>query len=101
MSLKPLYPTPVKTCSFFYPRNTHQLFSSTRTNPAHRHLKQVILANAPVSDDVMEAVGNSNVPNGVMNQINRAQVGKSERDHNLINSPCTPDFSGSARALLQ
>ena len=95
MSLKPLYPTPVKTCSFFYPRNTHQLFSSTRTNPAHRHLKQVILANAPVSDDVMEALDNSNVSNGVMNQIDNAQVGKSERDR-LISEI---DYAKTERSL--
>ena len=66
------------------------------SNPPNGHLKQVIIANAPVSDDVMEAVDNSNVPKGIMNQINNAQVGESERDR-LISDI---DYAKTERSLL-
>ncbi|MGM0479301.1 MAG: T9SS type A sorting domain-containing protein [Bacteroidota bacterium] len=56
------------------------LLAYISSNPPNGHLKQVILANAPVTDNVMEILENSNISNGVMNQINNAQVGKSERD---------------------
>ena len=44
------------------------------------HIKQVILANAPVTDDVMDVLNTSKLPNGIINIINNAQTGVSERE---------------------
>lgn len=43
------------------------------------HVKQVILANSPLSDKVYGVVESLNLPSGVMNQIDAAQVGFSGR----------------------
>lgn len=43
------------------------------------HIKDVILANSPVSEVVQNALGNLNLPKGINNQINAAQVGISVR----------------------
>jgi hypothetical protein len=48
--------------------------------PPNGHLMQVVLANSPLSENVLEALNAMNVPNGVMNQINNQQNGISERD---------------------
>ncbi|MBI4645990.1 MAG: S8 family serine peptidase, partial [Bacteroidia bacterium] len=42
------------------------------------HVKQIIEANSPVTEPVYEAVEACNLPQGIMNQINSAQVGISE-----------------------
>ncbi len=47
--------------------------------PPSGHIKQVLLANSPLSDKVMEELNNLNIPNGIMNQIENVQNGISER----------------------
>jgi hypothetical protein len=42
-------------------------------------LKNIILANSPVSSDVLQALNSVSMPNGVRSQINQAQTGVSER----------------------
>jgi len=42
-------------------------------------LQQILIANSPLTDEVMDALNNIFVPNGVMNQINAVQTGISER----------------------
>lgn len=42
-------------------------------------LQQRLIANSPFTDEVMDALDNIFVPNGVMNQINTVQTGISER----------------------
>ena len=42
-------------------------------------LQQILIANSPLTDEVMDALNNIFVPNGVMNQINNVQTGISER----------------------
>lgn len=44
------------------------------------HIKQIILANSPVSDDILNQVGELNLPNGINNQILIAQNGISPRE---------------------
>jgi hypothetical protein len=48
-------------------------------NPAHGLVKQIILANSPVSVQVMEIINNMSLPNGTRNQIESAQTGISDR----------------------
>ncbi len=43
------------------------------------HIKQIVIANSPVSSDVMGEVEALNLPNGIKNQINSAQTGISPR----------------------
>jgi len=50
-----------------------------RSSTPHGHLKDVVIANSPVSADVYEAIDSKNLPNGIKNQINAAQVGTSPR----------------------
>lgn len=47
--------------------------------PPSGHIKQVLLANSPLSDTVMAIVDNLSLPNGIRNQIKIAQDGISER----------------------
>lgn len=47
--------------------------------PPPGHIKQVLLANSPLTDTVMAIVNNLSLPNGIRNQINSAQDGISER----------------------
>ena len=49
------------------------------SNPPAGHLQQIILANSPVSDEVMNALSLINLPNGIISQINAAQEGISPR----------------------
>ncbi|MBU0764868.1 MAG: T9SS type A sorting domain-containing protein, partial [Bacteroidetes bacterium] len=44
------------------------------------HVKQVVVANSPVTDPVYDAVLGRSLPPGTMNNINAAQVGVSERE---------------------
>ncbi|MFH2143799.1 MAG: T9SS type A sorting domain-containing protein [Bacteroidota bacterium] len=44
------------------------------------HVQQVIVANSPVTDPVYDAVLNRNLPNGIMKNIDNAQLGVSERE---------------------
>jgi len=46
-------------------------------------LKNIILANSPVSQDVMNALNAISLPNGIRNQINAAQTGVSARSQLL------------------
>lgn len=46
-------------------------------NPPSGHIQQVILANSPVSQEVLNALNGMNIPNGIKNQINNAQTGTS------------------------
>src|SRR5690606_6720617 len=47
--------------------------------PAHGLVKQIVLANSPVSVQVMEMINNMSLPNGTRNQIESAQIGISDR----------------------
>jgi uncharacterized protein involved in tolerance to divalent cations/photosystem II stability/assembly factor-like uncharacterized protein len=47
--------------------------------PPHGHIKEVVIANSPVTDPVKNAVDNLNLPNGIKQQINNAQTGISKR----------------------
>ena len=49
------------------------------TTPPSGHFKQVILANSPVTFEVMEVIDAMNLPNGIRNQINAAQTGIADR----------------------
>ncbi|MFN3341371.1 MAG: T9SS type A sorting domain-containing protein [Flavobacteriales bacterium] len=51
------------------------LLAYLSTNPPVGHVKQIILANSPVSDEVMAELNAMNLPNGIQNQINNAQTG--------------------------
>jgi len=44
------------------------------------HIMQVVLANSPVTQEVMDALNAAGLPNGIMNQINAAQTGISARE---------------------
>ncbi len=48
-------------------------------NVPHGHVKEVVIANSPVSADVKNTIDNMNLPNGIRNQINATQTGISER----------------------
>lgn len=43
------------------------------------HIKEIILANSPVTRDVMVAIENKNLPQGIKEQINSVQTGISKR----------------------
>jgi uncharacterized protein involved in tolerance to divalent cations len=47
--------------------------------PPHGHIKEVVVANSPITDQVKTAIENLNLPNGVQQQINSAQTGISKR----------------------
>lgn len=52
----------------------------TQSNtPPSGHIKQVLLANSPLTDTVLSVVNGLNLPNGINNQISQAQTGISER----------------------
>jgi hypothetical protein len=55
------------------------LTTYSNSNPPNGHIKQVIIANSPVTATVKGAVDALNLPNGIRNQINAAQVGTSPR----------------------
>ncbi|MCO5268750.1 MAG: T9SS type A sorting domain-containing protein [Brumimicrobium sp.] len=46
-------------------------------NPPAGHIQQVVLANSPVSQEVLNVLNSMNIPNGIKNQINNAQTGVS------------------------
>ncbi len=46
-------------------------------NPSSGHIKQVILANSPLSQKVMDYLNGMNLPAGIKNQINASQAGNS------------------------
>lgn len=50
-------------------------------NPAlpHGHIKDIILANSPLTPAVMQVLSLINLPNGIKNEIQQAQTGISER----------------------
>ena len=56
------------------------LFAYLASNPPAGHFKLVVLANSPVSDDIMHYINSMSLPNGIRNQINEAQTGKSGMD---------------------
>ena len=56
------------------------LLNYISSNPPVGHLLQILLANSPVSDEVMEAINSVNLPNGIRNQINAEQTGISPRE---------------------
>ncbi|MCO5260388.1 MAG: T9SS type A sorting domain-containing protein [Crocinitomicaceae bacterium] len=45
--------------------------------PPAGHIQQVVLANSPVSQEVLNVLNSMNIPNGIKNQINNAQTGVS------------------------
>ena len=47
--------------------------------PSPGHLKQVLIANSPLSNKLMTELNYINLPNGIRNQINAAQIGVSDR----------------------
>jgi hypothetical protein len=47
--------------------------------PTSGHIKDVIIANSPVTANVKEVFDNLSLPNGIRNQINAAQIGISAR----------------------
>jgi hypothetical protein len=53
------------------------LLAYLATNPSAGHIKQIILANAPVSDAVMDVLNNMSLPKGISNQIDNGQTGTS------------------------
>lgn len=53
------------------------LLAYLSTNPPAGHIKQIILANSPVSADVMAELNSMSLPKGIKNQITNAQVGVS------------------------
>ncbi|MBE2189302.1 MAG: T9SS type A sorting domain-containing protein [Candidatus Kapabacteria bacterium] len=53
------------------------LLAYLATNPPAGHIRQVILANSPVSSEVLNALNGMSIPNGIKNQINNAQTGVS------------------------
>jgi len=55
------------------------LIAYINTNPAAGNLKQVIIANSPLSNAVMQAINSMSLPKGIRNQINAAQTGISDR----------------------
>ncbi len=56
------------------------LLAYLATNPPSGHIKQIILANSPVSKEVMAYINGMNIPNGIRNQINTGQNGASGMD---------------------
>ncbi|CAN5468650.1 hypothetical protein BH10BAC1_BH10BAC1_07490 [soil metagenome] len=51
-----------------------------RSNPLPPgHIKEIIIANSPVTQPVKDALNLISLPNGIRNQINGAQTGKSQR----------------------
>jgi hypothetical protein len=52
----------------------------TRSNPLPPgHIKQIVIANSPVTQSVMTAVQNAGLPSGILNNIIAAQTGISAR----------------------
>jgi hypothetical protein len=49
------------------------------SSPSVGHIKQVILANSPVSEKILKEVNNLQLPSGIQQQINTAQSGISPR----------------------
>jgi hypothetical protein len=43
------------------------------------HIKEVVIANSPVTNEIKEVIDLMSLPNGIRNQINAAQVGISVR----------------------
>ncbi len=60
------------------------LLAAIQRNLPAGTLKNIIVANCPVSADVMAALNAISLPNGIRNQINAAQTGVSERTQ-LVN----------------
>lgn len=56
------------------------LLAYLATNPPAGHIKQIILANSPVSLAVLDYLNGMNLSNGIRNQINTAQTGESGMD---------------------
>jgi hypothetical protein len=72
------------------------LIAYINSNPPNGHLKQVLLANSSLSEDVLLAMESIKIPNGIKNQINNAQGGRSERDRLLSNI----NYDRTERSLL-
>ncbi len=53
------------------------------SQPPFGHLKQVMIANSPLTNPVLLALQNANLPNGVLNQIQNAQNGISARERKI------------------
>lgn len=47
--------------------------------PPHGHIKEIVIANSPVTNVVKTAIENINLPNGIREQIKDAQIGISKR----------------------
>jgi hypothetical protein len=56
------------------------LLAYLATNPPAGHIQQIILANSPVSQEVLDYLNGMNLPNGIRNQINAGQIGESGMD---------------------
>ncbi|MCB9361485.1 MAG: T9SS type A sorting domain-containing protein [Flavobacteriales bacterium] len=56
------------------------LLAYMQANAPNGHLKQVLLANSPLSKEVQEALHQTNLPKGIKNQLNNVQEGLSARD---------------------
>lgn len=57
------------------------LIAYLESNPPAGHINQVIQANSPVSEDIMNYLSGMGLPNGINNQINNAQTGISEMEN--------------------
>jgi hypothetical protein len=55
------------------------LITYVQSTPPAGNLKEVVLANAPVADAVMETIIQQQLPKGIMNEINAMQTGVSPR----------------------
>jgi len=53
------------------------LIAYITSNPSNGNLKQILIANSPLSAEVMNVLNQQNLPNGIKNQINNAQIGVS------------------------
>lgn len=56
------------------------ILSYIASNPPNGNLKEVLLANSPLSDEVLDALEDVNLPKGVTKQVENAQTGTSDRD---------------------
>jgi hypothetical protein len=55
------------------------LITYVQSTPPAGNLKEVVLANAPVAEEVMETIIQQQLPKGIMNEINAMQTGVSPR----------------------
>ncbi|MFN3916650.1 MAG: T9SS type A sorting domain-containing protein [Flavobacteriales bacterium] len=74
-------------------------------NPPTGHLKDILLANSPLSEEVREALSGITLPSGIRNQINSAQQGISPRQEleatiNVLNTRRINEIDALTREYL-